>query len=295
MNPIGDSTTFMGTFDGQGHSISGVYMTRTDVEYAALFARIDKGAAIKNLAVKDSYIQQTGNRNWAAGILGFSYGAEVSNLYSNAIVVSDGLQMGGVIARAEGTVDNCWFDGTLMCARATWVTKVGIGGVVGTTVKGSAAYDLTISNCLNTGKIIWNADTTEILGIGGIFGATRRATPNITIQNCINAGEIQTKGTNGIGSIVGLVNETGTKYTIKNCYATTECGIEEFLGAVTASADGSAIETCIVVDSADITGAALYTNEEISLDFDIWVARTNDVPAIKYFVAASDAVAKPTE
>ena len=295
MNPIGDSTTFMGTFDGQGHSISGVYMDRT-THYAALFARIDKGGVIKNLALKDSYIKQTGGNSWAAGILGFSYGAEVSNLYSNAIVVSDGLQMGGVIARAEGTVDNCWFDGTLICARTSWVAKVGIGGVVGTTVRGSAAYDLTISNCLNTGKIVWKIDTAEILGIGGIFGATRSDTPNITVQNCISAGTYETTGTNGIGTIVGLVNESGTKYTIQNCYATTECGVEEFLGADTASADSSAVTECIVVDSEDITGSALYANEEISLDFDVWVARSADVPAIKYFVGTivpeTDAVAK---
>jgi len=299
LNPIGDSTTFMGTSDGQGHSISGVYMTRNDVEYAALFARIDKGGVIKNLAVKDSYIKQTGNRNWAAGILGFSYGGEVANLYSNAIVVSDGLQMGGVIARAEGTVDNCWFDGTLICARTSWVVKAGIGGVVGTTVRGSAAYDLTISNCLNTGKIVWKVDTEEILGIGGIFGATRSATPNITVQNCISVGTYETTGTNGIGTMVGLVNESATKYTIQNCYATTECGVEEFLGADTASVDGSAVTGCVIVDEDAITGAALYANEEVSLDYNIWVARSNDVPAIKYFVGTivpeADTVAKPAE
>jgi hypothetical protein len=207
--------------------------------------------------------------------------------------------MGGLIARMEGSVTGCWFDGTMMCTRAEWAEEIGVGGVVGTTLKGAKAYPLTISNCLNTGEVIWKVDTTEVLGLGGIFGCTRGATPTITITNCINAGSIIATGTNGIGAILGMVNEDTTKYTIENCYTTTESGVTELLGKDVASAADSAIVTSHALAEASITGSALYGNEDISLDFAVWTARTNSVPVLNYFVnkvvPEADTVAKPTE
>ena len=75
-----------------------------------------------------------------------------------------------------------------------------------------------------------------------------------------------------------------TKYTIENCYTTTESGVTELLGKDVASAADSAIVTSHALAEASITGSALYGNEDISLDFAVWTARTNDVPVLNYFV-----------
>jgi hypothetical protein len=296
--PIGDSNWFRGTFDGKGHTISGIYVDR-NAGYTALFGRIEKETTVKNLVVKNSYIRQSGAGNaWIGSIIGFSYGGTVSNVYSNAIVVANGAQMGGMIGRAEGTVSQCWFDGIMKCTNTTEGYK-GIGGVVGVSHCGGAKYDLTMTNCLNTGEVCWNIASDVDLGLGGIYGGTMSDTPNLTITNCINAGNVHTDGTTKVGAIVGSICKANTKYTIENCYTTTESGVLEILGNDTASAAGSAVVSSYALAESAITGAALYSNEEISLDFDVWTARSNDVPALTYFVgkvvAEADTVAKTTE
>lgn len=95
--PIGGDSdwSFGGTFDGQGHTISGLYINNSS-QYQGLFGYIDSSAIVQNLIVTGSV---TTSKEYTGGIVGRS-------------------------PRNKGTVRNCGFYGT--------VTATGIsGGVVG--------------------------------------------------------------------------------------------------------------------------------------------------------------------
>lgn len=81
--PIGAKVEFWGQFDGQGHSISGLYQITGDA--AGLFGKIYLDASIKNVAVKDSYISATDNR--VGAVVGLQYSGEVTGCFSTGCCI----------------------------------------------------------------------------------------------------------------------------------------------------------------------------------------------------------------
>ena len=127
---------FAGTFDGQGHSISGIYATAyllaplclyyenpPDVknwsgafQYTpiALFAYTKQSAVIQNLRVENSLFLNHANTGCASIV---SNGAgTLKNVYSNATIRSYWQNAGGlvgIVERGSMHLDNCWYDGTI--------------------------------------------------------------------------------------------------------------------------------------------------------------------------------------
>lgn len=122
-------------------------------------------------------------------------------------------------------------------------STTGIGGIVGIT-QGL----VRIENCVFSGKISANyTDTRKSNGIGGIVGRVNNGT--LIISNCMNIGDVQATGTcdrNGVirvGGVLGLSAKSGTK--IESCYSSgtisgNTCG--GITGALTNR--GSKIENC---------------------------------------------------
>lgn len=158
----------------------------------------------------------------------------IQNVYSDAILYSDGNQIGGIVGRmvyadktAETTVlvDNCWFDGQII---GKGNQKMGgISSYLGRSGVGADKTKLAITNCLFTGTV-GNDRTKKADGyggaqyIGGILGYDI-SDVNITIDGCLSAGKIDTKYDGYVGSVVGVVNHKDSVYTIKNTYGTDEC------------------------------------------------------------------------
>ena len=136
---------FMGTFDGQGHTLTIAYGTAEEPfseEYAAPFRYVENGAVIHNLHV-DGHIY-TSNK-FASGIVGCQYGTvSISNCRSSVIIHSsksgDGTH-GGIVAVHHNTltVSGCVFDGRLLTSNGTTLCAGFIGWRYGT---------LTLSDCL---------------------------------------------------------------------------------------------------------------------------------------------------
>ena len=108
---IGNNTNkFKGTFDGQNHTISGIYINNNS-DYQGLFGYVDgEGATIQNLSVTDSYIKA---RNYVGGIVGFNYSysySEVSNCSNSGTVTGgDEAYVGGIVGYNYGMVSNCYY------------------------------------------------------------------------------------------------------------------------------------------------------------------------------------------
>ncbi|MEI3162303.1 MAG: dockerin type I repeat-containing protein [Lachnospirales bacterium] len=143
----GDSSTayvnYIGTFDGQNHTISGLYFNNSNTQWVGLFGKIgleSQSSTIRNLGVIDSYFN--GNVE-VSSICGYSYYSTIENCYSTG-TVNGSNYIGGICGRKYyGTITNCFNNGKVTgTSNASGICGFGYG---------------EISNCYNTGVVNGNA------------------------------------------------------------------------------------------------------------------------------------------
>ena len=283
------SKPFAGTFDGQMHSISGLYL-KSDGRFGGLFAETTTKAVVKNLKLLDSYIEATGSD--CGSIVGRGQGGTFDTIYSNATIICSGARVGGLFGQLYGKnvkVGNCWFDGQVK-ATGNHVSQRGTGGIIG-----MYSDDVcTISNCLNTGVIDATAYThnqkaegTLIVPLaGGIIGEVYPKS-EVVLENCLNAGEVKVSdkalaGNVGFGAVYGW---TDGKVSLVDTYATKESC------ARVSGGSGGTVEGAIrQVAKADITGYDGY--QWTVLDFDkYWAVALESTPILKSFASSVPSLA----
>lgn len=127
MEPIGKGTTsesgYQGTFDGQGHRITGLAITTDNPqgESAALFGGIGGNGEVKNLQVEVNYtVQQNGA---AGGIAYANYGTITACSVKGDITANSGAVGGIAVSNLDtGIITACWYNGQLK--------ERNIGGIV---------------------------------------------------------------------------------------------------------------------------------------------------------------------
>ena len=205
--PVGSTATyvgdfFAGTFDGCGHTISGLNVQGSTVNQG-LFAAINK-ATIRNLNVSGTV--SCGTKNYVGGIVGKVQAGTIENCSFSGSVT--GGYTGGIAGGLNG--NNVTISG---CANLAAVTGTTAGGILGYW-KNTAA----IRDCYNTGSVIGSAKA------GGIVGQLNKG----TIENCYSIGDIGGKASQK-GGIFAFSNAA-----IKNCYYTLP--ETEVLGGTAAAA-----------------------------------------------------------
>jgi hypothetical protein len=204
----------MGTFDGQGHTLTIAYGTAESPiteEYAAPFRNLENGAVIRNLHV-DGHIYTSDK--YASGLAGCQYGTvSISNCRSSVVIHSsksgDGTH-GGIVAVHHNTltVSGCVFDGRLLTTNGTTLCGGLIGYHYGT---------ITLSDCLY-------APATDVtLADGETYitsGATLCRNYSGTFDNCYYTetlgtaqGKLAHSITPGDGVLMEMASET-TEYDI---------------------------------------------------------------------------------
>ncbi len=231
--PIGSgSHEFQGTFDGDNHTISGLYINNVNNDsgnYQGLFGYIGESGTAKNLTVdgtvscfmngagiagqNDGRVENCHNKcNVNAtfvncgGVVGENYSGTVTNCY-NTGEITGGNRVGGIVGSSNGTVQDCYNTGNIS-------GENNIGGITG------KIYEGTVTNCYNTGKIHGNY-------AGGITGGNEGA-----VKNCYNTGNISGESDIDLGGAIGW-NDGGI---VTNCYylkGTAENGIGEGDGDAT--------------------------------------------------------------
>ena len=120
---FGPDNGYQGTFDGQGHSITGLTITTntTDGENAALFDGIGSDGTVKNLQVEVNYtVQQNGA---AGGIAYANYGTITACSVKGDITANSGAVGGIAVSNLDtGIITACWYNGQLK--------ERNIGGIV---------------------------------------------------------------------------------------------------------------------------------------------------------------------
>lgn len=191
--PVGSTATyvgdfFAGTFDGCGHTISGLNVQGSKVNQG-LFAAINK-ATIRNLNVSGTV--SCGTKNYVGGIVGKVQAGTIENCSFSGSVT--GGYTGGIA-------------GGLNSNNVTIIGCVNAADVTGTTAGGILGYWKTtaaIQNCYNTGSVTGSAKA------GGIVGQLNKG----TIENCYSIGDIGGKASQK-GGIFAFSNAA-----VKNCYYT---------------------------------------------------------------------------
>ena len=191
-NGVDSFVTYTGTFDGDGHFISGLYHFDywSYDGYAGLFSKLGAGGVIKNVTVKNSYIATS---RLAGAILGENRGGTVENCHNVNTTVASAARVGGIVgSNTSGIIQYCTNDGNVKFFMVNPDLAFGFaefGGIAGSTAG-------TIEFCTNYSDII-SAD--EIGDVGGISGQVYHG----IVRNCVNEGNINvTDGTN-FGGITG--------------------------------------------------------------------------------------------
>lgn len=221
--PIGE---FWGIFDGQGYTVSGMYIMNKAKAEIGFFASLN-GGIVRNVSFVNSYVVGYRQVGTVAGIIKTVFG-KISNVYSDAYVyayncegtVSDGSQAGGILganATELSEINACWFDGEVYGIADPGETGLAndnkatqVGGIVGVSTQ-----PITVKDCLVTAKITGHSQ------IGGVVGRFIGASGQV-VENCLvlpkeMVASRWTPNTVFAGEFVGIAFN-GLSITIKNCY-----------------------------------------------------------------------------
>lgn len=244
---------FDGTFDGAGHTISGIYHTETGNnakgKFNGLFGCIDKNGVVKNLIIsKDNHIA---GYNYVGTIASLNMGL-IQNCTNYADVTAANFAAGGVcgfFVNGTGIVKDCQNFGNVKAM--TYASGICGGSQSGKSV---ASYSYLIEHCTNKG----NLSTTNGLGSAGIAGSYSGA-----VKDCTNYGI--TDDTHGTSKskqyTAGIVACASYAVDIDGCknYGTVN-GVKNVGGIVGNVMMGDAAATVIknCVNDAAVNGQNAY-------------------------------------
>ena len=213
---------FSGTFDGDGHTISGLYYSGSG-NYVGLFGCVGSGGVVKDVSVADSYIG-------------------VTTTSENALYI------GGISGHNEGHLEGCTFTGTLTAEQNTTNNVYSYaGGISGSNIG-------TIERCINYGKITGGGYNPIV---GGICGGDYNTEVMGTIKNCENNGAVTsiTIGGDGNTCVAGGILGDGLSQ-IEGCHNRGSVLGANYAGGIVGRSRGKTITDC--TNSAEVMAYYQY-------------------------------------
>ena len=199
--PIGTDydNSYKGTFDGGGHTITGLTVTTND-EYASLFGWLGKAGTVKNVVMKGVQITKNHSLGFAGGVAGLSMGTIENCSVSGSVSGTE--YVGGVVgAQWYGSITGC-------SSSATVKGMVYVGGVAGETNSNA-----TLTACYATGNVTIEIDPIRNISGGGLVGFNG----GNGVLACYATGNVTSTGSStGKVHIGGLLGDTYT--TVTACY-----------------------------------------------------------------------------
>ena len=192
---------FSGTFDGQGHRIYNLELTRSASSYG-FFGQIQKGAVVRNLSLVGETAPE-GTQSQVGGVAGINYGRIENCRYTGAVIGED--TVGGIVGRNEegGVVADCTtagvvrgkeFTGGIAGQNAGTLLRCANMAAVNTTLDEADISAADLENLENTmysilksedvtkGEVTENAITSDTGGIAGYSTGI--------VQSCTNSGSV---------------------------------------------------------------------------------------------------------
>ena len=197
--PIGQSSSFTATFNGNGHTISNLTINSTTTDYVGLFGRTDNHATIKNLTLENATI--TGE-DYVGGLIGYANNTTIDQVGVDAQV--DGKQyVGGMVGRLNGgvTIKDSYISGAVDPNN----NASRVGGLIGYT------YDRYNRNYIT--------DTYGLATVRNGFGYDwygdryRHYTPTITNSYYLSSSAASSRHSNGRRTTTELKTSSATTST----------------------------------------------------------------------------------
>ena len=224
-SPIG---TFTGTFDGLGHTITGLTINRGTTNYVGLFSNLGTAGVVQNVGLVDASVigkesvgglvginsgkisnsYTTGSvsgTNFIGGLVGYKSNGSISNSYATASV-SGTTYVGGLVGRYDnGSISSSYATGSVTASGKNGIGEIFVGGLVGRMFSGSISSSYATGNAYGSGS-----GSGDYVGglVGFIDGGTMSsgyATGNVTASDSGNY----------VGGLVG-----GNRISISSSYAT---------------------------------------------------------------------------
>ena len=298
--PVGNyDTPYTGTFDGGGHTITGLTVTTSD-QYAGLFGYIGEEGTVMNLTLTDIQIEiESNNRSvyaggvagynagtvtdchttgsvsgtgsssygsvYTGGVAGYNKGGTVTGCHTTGSVSGTGgsdcsVCAGGVVGLNYGTVTGCYATGDVSGTGGS-SGHVYTGGVVG-------ENDGTVTGCYATGDVSGTGRFNfSSVNVGGVVGDN-----NGTVTGCYHAtGKVS--GTNRVGGVVGL----NFNDTVTGCYWS------DYDGNGIGYDSGSGETT--KVNGTDVTWETAQSGMNIAID--AWNSSHSDNPCNWHYEGAT--------
>ena len=234
--PIGTDydNSYKGTFDGGGHTITGLTFTTND-EYAGLFGWLNRAGTVKNVVMEG--VQITSDQIYGGsigGVVGYSWGTIENCSVSGS--VSGTVYVGGVVgAQIGGSITGC-------SSSATVKGTVDVGGVAGQT--NSSA---TLTACYATGNVTIEINPAKNIAGGSLVGMNAGS----SLLACYATGNVTSTGSStGKVHIGGFLGNNYTTVTAGYWKNNHEQGIgynRESTGAT--KVDGSVVTWQKAVDA----------------------------------------------
>ena len=196
--PIGTSfdNSYKGTFDGGGHTITGLTVTTND-QFVGLFGYLNRAGTVKNVVMEGIQITSNHMFGCTGGVVGYSWGTIENCSVSGS--VSGTVYVGGVVgAQWGGSITGC-------SSSATVKGTVDVGGVAGQT--NSSA---TLTACYATGNVIIEINPAKNIAGGSLVGMNAGS----SLLACYATGNVTSTGSStGKVHIGGFLGDNYTTVT----------------------------------------------------------------------------------
>jgi len=196
-----DNVYFRGSFDGNGHQISGLRIDRPEEKGVGLFAALGSGAEVENLTLA---VDSISGHEWVGALSGRNLEAEIFRIGvvaaegSDGEIAGSGLNIGGLIgANRRGIVEECFAE----------VDVVLTGGSDSTHAGGLAGYNnYEITNSYARGDIIFEGDSNSQPPVGALIGLVHDEDSDYlaSISSSYATGKVI--GWDGEDSLIGEIN-----------------------------------------------------------------------------------------
>ncbi|MDD5332742.1 MAG: YDG domain-containing protein [Rhodoferax sp.] len=236
--PVGTSGPgrFAGSFDGLGHTISGLYINLPAIAYVGLFG-FANNATLRNVGLTAVNITVTGQdyvgalagypsggtitysyatgsvsgRHYVGGLVGNSGTAKIDASFSSATVTGTGNYIGGLVGNSGGEITASYATGAVSGSGVE-----GVGGLVGF-IDGSAGFPARIADSYATGAVSGVAKVGGLVGILGSDGGGH----HFNLSNSYATGTVS--GTTSVGGLIGRITPDSMSpvYSVTGAYWNT--------------------------------------------------------------------------
>ena len=257
---------FMGEFDGQGHTITGLTLSNND---SGLFWYTGATAYIHDLTIDGANVLFSDN---AAVLVHNNYGRMEKCAVVNTNITADtGAVLGGMVSRNYGIIRSSYVQGGTLTSNS--LTATGHAGFVGANEAGGLiegcwtsmavntsseyaggfvglGYGGTIKNCFALGNVSARGYSGGFVG-RSVYGGN-------AYENCYAAGVVTVSGEQGNGFIGGNKPDSAFQYDqskgVTNCYFNSASASAEAYGAVGKSLDEMKTDTFLTAISNSDSG-----------------------------------------